>query len=178
MCNRIFISFITFTLFTFSCGQKQDMQNIVSEEKIKLDSTEVKMPLKSNQLIERLNELISFEDSLSKTSSTHSTPTSIWIYFYQKEKNCYVTTISNFEYYNSEDMDGFFTYRDKFITVYNSDSTCGLDFIDQSLLSKSKIPELIDYNDPDMSLMPHEPYSREYKIISMDSLVITFDGYR
>jgi hypothetical protein len=85
-------------------------------------------------------------------------------------------------------MDGFFVYKDKFISIYGLKGNDDNLFINLSRLQKGKIKGLVDYdysqldrfdkdNPPLPPPPPREPYYRKYLIINKDSFKL-IDYYK
>ena len=138
-------------------------------------------PIKSEILLNKLDELIDFRDSLAEHRNSQ-TNKSYWIYFSHRDDTCFVTILAQpIDTYDREEMDGFFIHRDRFVTIYDSGINCAADFVDTELLRTERIAELLDYwPDKDVSshsFPPHNAYGREFLIINKDNLEIISDGY-
>lgn len=128
-------------------------------------------------LKDKLDYIIDFKEKLADSSSIYSHPKSYWIYFYEDNAECFVATMANFDFYNSDEMDGYFKYRNKYITLYGLDTDCAVGLALEPELLKSKISELTDYHSDETDSLPsiippHEPTVFEYLIHTSDSLTL------
>ena len=70
------------------------------------------------------------------------------------------------------------------LSFYGKQTQCGNDFIQFDKLDTGRIKGLVDYDHagwvdtiPPPPPPPHEPFRREYLIISKDSLKLVYEGY-
>ena len=138
-------------------------------------------PIKSETLLNKLDELIDFRDSLAEHRDSRKIK-SYWIYFSYRDNDCFVTILAHpLDTYDRKEMDGYFMHRDRFVSVYDSNTKCGTDFIDTELLLSGDINEFIDYwpdnKDSSPAFPSHNAYGREFLIINKDNLELISDGY-
>lgn len=139
-------------------------------------------PIKSEILLTKLDELIYFRDSITFRRTPPDTTFSFWIFFTSVENECFVTLTSQFNFYDSEDMDGYFIHRDRYITVYDSKSECAKGFIDPDLLNTDIIDNevITDYCNPKKDrppIPPHNAFGREYRIIDNEQIELISQGF-
>jgi hypothetical protein len=165
-------------VINYSCNNPRSTEEI--HGKINQNQKILSEAIKSEILLTKLDELIDFRDSITFSRTRPDTTQSFWIYFIRHEKKCFVTLMAQFSYYDSKGMDGYFRHRERYVSVYNSEIDCAREFINPEHLKTRKIEKLIDYNRPiDDKLPPippHNPYGREYLIITKDSLLLNAEG--
>jgi len=139
-------------------------------------------PIKSEILLTKLDELIDFRDSVTSRHPIPNITPSFWIFFTSDENDCYVTIMSQLNYYDSEEMDGYFMHRGRYITVYDSYSECAKDFINPDLLNTDIIDDedITDYCNPREdrpAIPPHNAFGREYRIINNENFELISQGF-
>lgn len=137
-------------------------------------------PIKSETLLNKLDELIDFRDSLAEQRYSRKIK-SYWICFSNRDNDCFVTILAHpLDTYDREEMDGYFMHRDRFVSVYDCKTKCGTDFLDTELLLTGDITELIDYwpdkDDSSPAFPPYSTYGREFLIINKDTLELISEG--
>ena len=126
--------------------------------------------------------------TISHIDSSCNNIKSVLIEFDKNNNELNVTITGDFIYYDSKAMDGFFVYKDKFISIYGLKGNDDNLFINLSRLQKGKIKGLVDYdysqldrfdkdNPPLPPPPPREPYYRKYLIINKDSFKL-IDYYK
>ena len=147
---------ICIVLLFFSCFSKKQHR--------------IKDVILNESLLTHLDSMIVANDSLARINSRHIKHNSYWIFFSEKENDCYVYLLANFSYYNSDEMIGYINYKNKTVSFYDN-TTCNDDIIDTETLNKriKKINNLSDYNDVDVP--PHEPDIMVFKIIDHGAIV-------
>jgi hypothetical protein len=142
-----------------------------------------------------INEIV-ISDCLNKEliktidhiDSSCSNVKSVLIEFDKSNNDLNFTITGDFIYYDSKAMDGFFVYKDKYVSVYGLKGNDDNSFINLSKLQKIKIKGLVDYdysqlerfdkdNPPLPPPPPREPYYRKYLIINKDSFKL-IDYYK
>jgi len=170
------------TILSFIILINTSCSNPRSGEEFSINQAEIKEndvhPIKSEILIAKLDEMINYRDSLAEFLRINTN--SYWIYFIQKGNECFVTILAHsLNAYVREEMDGFFIHRERFVTLYNSNSICGTDFINSELLQKGRISGLLDLYEKDdynVAFPPHNNYGREYLIIHKENIVLVSQG--
>ena len=114
--SRKFMRFISFllVLMAFSCGQ--------INPKIDLDKTR-DLPI-NTALQTKLDLIINYKERLADSSSISERPSSYWIFPYERNDTCFVVIMANFDFYDSAEMDGYFEYRNKYISIYDTRLLC------------------------------------------------------
>jgi len=126
--------------------------------------------------------------TMNHIDSSCSNVKSILIEFDKNDNDLNVTITGDFIYYDSKAMNGFFMYKDKYISIYGLQSDDDNSYIDLNKLQKGKILGLVDYdysqlerydkdNPPLPPPPPREPYYRKYLVVNKDSLKL-IDYYR
>jgi hypothetical protein len=148
------------------------------------ESARIHHAFKSKPLQQMLLAVIEQQDSLSKASPIHSKHTSYWVVFHQQKDTCFVSLLANFNFYSSKRAIGHIELENRFITFYTDDKDCGSGLVDWARLKKGQINGLQDYDRagwkdtvPPPPSPTHEPFKREYRVISNDSLQIVYEGY-
>lgn len=150
-------------------------------ESVDVASTKLNHPVKSKVLLAEIDKLINYRDSLTENANYDIT-NSFWIYFSKKDSLCFVTLlVQPLDIYDREEMDGYFIYKDRFISVYDSKIECNTDFIDSQLLRTGEIPDLLNYwsdtYSENESFPPHNCYGHEYLIINRNKLKLISKGH-
>lgn len=171
---------ISMLLETFPDAQKQ-IDTTPSYEIINHVKARISHPVKSEILLEKIDELIAIRDSLTESNNSNKMK-SFWLYFSQKDDGCFVTILAQpLDIYDKDEMDGFFKYKERYISVYDSKIECGTDFIDTKQLQTGKIPDFLNYwsdiDNNNNSFPPHKCYGLEYRIVNKDKLELISQGY-
>ena len=128
----------------------------------------------SDNLGRLLVQMVDHLDSIGDKSK------SIWVKFENDSNSSYLTIIANFNNYDSKAMDGYFRYKDRFISVYGLKNKLNNKFIDLDKLFHGKIDILWDYDyealnntnslkPPPPPPPPGEPYFKKYLILGKNS---------
>ncbi|MFP4664304.1 MAG: hypothetical protein ACLFM1_07735 [Bacteroidales bacterium] len=163
---------LSVVVFVFiSCNNNDTSNNNEKKvEQIVVKNNNVISPV----LLNELNQLIDYRDSLKKKSSIK---TDIYVvHFYKSEEGCFVL-IGPSIYYRSEEIKGYTVVKDKLIVIYNTESGCSKGLVDTNKLEKGKPKDFPDENSDIAIHTNYDPWGKKFKIHSKDSLELVYSGY-
>ncbi len=169
--KKIIYTVIVIVCFSFVFCCKNRTKTTISIHKQELDDDQQAI---SSILLNELNDLIQFNDSLKKLGG-YSDTNIFLVDFYNEDSSCYVK-IMRYHYYDGSKMDGYVIIKDNLI-VFNNISECGFDLVYSDNLHKNRIRDFPDENSDKAIHTDFDPIGKRFKIHNKDSLELLYFGF-
>ena len=183
--NKLIFILISFASVLVSCKNNSVKEKEVKNKKTKEMISEDKMTVIYPTLLEELEDVITYRDSIDMGSSIIG---NVYIVFFSESKgDCYVTIFQSLCYYQSfypqtlshpsYNLEGYTLLNGKMIAFYNPESNCNKGLVDITKLKKGKPKDFPGENSDIAVHTNYDPWGKKYKIHSKDSLELVYSGY-